>query len=432
MIAIENTRLITEQREALEQQTATAEVLQVINASPGNLAPVFEVMLDKALRLCDANFGQLITFDGVGFRAAAWQGFPPEPDRPVATRPTPGMALHRLIHGEEVVHVPDITADEVYRSGNPTRRRLADEFGGRTAIWVALKRDTALLGAAVIYRTEVRPFTEKQIAVLKNFADQAVIAMENARLIAEQQEALAQQTATAEVLQVINASPGNLAPVFDAILEKAMRLCEAAFGMFNTYDGTSFRTVVTRGVPSAFAAFRAQHPPIPRVGSPFGRAVETKRPVHVVDWLEEPIYKAGTPGGRAIAELGGARTVLNVPLVKDAAVLGMISFYRREVRAFSDQEVALLENFAAHAVIAMENARLLVEQREALERQTATTEILQVINANPGTLTPVFDVILEKAAHMRLCDAAFGSLYVTSSTESASSLSPCNLRVAAT
>ena len=147
---------------------------------------MFDAVLDKALRLCDANFGQLITFDGVGFRTAAWQGFPPDPDRPGATTPpTPGMALYRLIHGEEVVHVPDITADEVYRSGNPTRRRLADEFGGRTAIWVALKKDTALLGAFVIYRTEVRPFSDKQIALLQNFAAQAVIAMENARLLDE-------------------------------------------------------------------------------------------------------------------------------------------------------------------------------------------------------------------------------------------------------
>ena len=160
---------------------------------------------------------------------------------------------------------------------------------------------------------------------------------------------------------MINASPGNLVPVFDTILEKAMRLCDVAFGMFNTYDGTSFHTVVTRGVPAVFAAFRAKHPPIPGSGSPIGRALQTRRPVHVFDWLEEPDYKRGTPSGRAIADLGGARTVLNVPLVKDTAVLGMISFYRQEVRPFSDKQIALLENFAAQAVIAMENARLLTE-----------------------------------------------------------------------
>jgi len=155
VIAIENARLLTETREALAQQTATAEVLQVINSSPGNLAPVFDGMLEKALTLCDASFGQLVTFDSVVFRAAAWRGYEPGPS---TTAPTPGMALHQLVHGEQIVHIPDITADDVYRSGNAVRRRLADEFGGRTAIWVALRKDSALVGAFVIYRTEVRPF----------------------------------------------------------------------------------------------------------------------------------------------------------------------------------------------------------------------------------------------------------------------------------
>ena len=195
----------------------------------------------------------------------------------------------------------------------------------RTSLGVPLMREGEAIGGIVLARQRVEPFTERQIELVSTFADQAVIAIENTRLITEQREALEQQTATAEVLQVINASPGNLAPVFDAILAKAMHLCDAAFGMFNAYDGTSFRTVVTRGVPAAFAAFRAEHPPTPSPGSPFGRAFETKRPVHIFDWLEEPVYKEGTPGGRAIADLGAARTVLNVPLVKDTAVLGMIS-----------------------------------------------------------------------------------------------------------
>jgi signal transduction histidine kinase len=168
--------------EALDQQTATAEVLQVINGSPGNPTPVFDAMLQKALSLCGAAFGQLVTFDGVVFRAAAWRGYQPGPG---ATTPSPGMALYQLVQGEEIVHIPDITADTVYRSGNAVRRRLADEYGGRTAIWVALRKDTALLGAFVIYRTEVRPFSDKQIALLQNFAAQAVIAMENARLLDE-------------------------------------------------------------------------------------------------------------------------------------------------------------------------------------------------------------------------------------------------------
>ena len=174
--------LTRELKEAREQQTATAEVLQVINSSPGDLASVFDVMLQKALSLCGAAFGQLVTFDGVVFRAAAWRGYEPGPS---ATAPLPGMALHQLVHGERIVHIPDITADDVYRSGNPVRRRLADEYGGRTAIWVALRKDEELLGAFVIFRTEVRPFSDKQIALLQGFAAQAVIAIENARLFNE-------------------------------------------------------------------------------------------------------------------------------------------------------------------------------------------------------------------------------------------------------
>ncbi len=172
-----------ERDEALDQQTATAEVLGVINSSPGDLAPVFDAMLERALGLCGAAFGQLVTFDGTSFRAAAWRGY--EPGTGGGTIPMPGMALHQLIEGEAIVHVPDITDDDVYRSGNPTRRRLADQYGARTAIWVGLRKDATLLGAFVIYRTEVRPFTDKQIALLQNFAAQAVIAMENARLLGE-------------------------------------------------------------------------------------------------------------------------------------------------------------------------------------------------------------------------------------------------------
>jgi hypothetical protein len=204
----------------------------------------------------------------------------------------------------------------------------------RTSLGVPLLREGEAIGYIVLARQRVEPFTYRQIALVSTLADQAVIAIENTRLMTEQREALEQQTATAEVLQVINASPGDLLPVFDAILAKAMHLCDAAFGMFNAYDGTSFRTVVTRGVPAAFAAFRAKNPPTPSPGSPFGRAFETKRPVHIFDWLEEPAYKEGTPGGRAIADLGAARTVLNVPLVRNSAVLGMISFYRQQVRPF--------------------------------------------------------------------------------------------------
>src|SRR5262249_18707220 len=203
VIAMENARLITETREALEQQTATAEVLGVINSSPGDLKPVFDAMLDKALRLCGAAFGQLQTFDGERFRVLAVRGLTGAAaaeriGRPLV--PDPGGALAQVFRGERVVHIPDLVDTDAYRSGVAARRRLVEETGARTPLWVALRKESAVLGAFVIYRKEVQPFSEKQIALLQNFAAQAVIAIENARLITETRESLEQQTAAAEVL----------------------------------------------------------------------------------------------------------------------------------------------------------------------------------------------------------------------------------------
>jgi GAF domain-containing protein/nitrogen-specific signal transduction histidine kinase len=409
VIAIENTRLITEQREALEQQTATAEVLQVINANPGNLAPVFDTMLERALHLCESAFGVLATYDGEVFHHVAVQGVTPElaefMRKPLS--PVPGMALHRVLQGVDVVHTVDIVDDDAYRKGIPARRMLADLGGARTQLLVALRKDDILLGVLNIFRQEVRAFSDRQIALLQNFAAQAVIAMENARLITEQREALEQQTATAEVLQVINSSPGDLTPVFDALLEKAMRLCGAAFGSLYTYDGERFHSAAQRGVPPAYAAYRAEHPPLPSGSGP-AILLETRQPMHVLDVRVQLGDWSNSPSGRAMVELGGIRTILGVPLIKDDVFLGFITIFRQEVHAFSDKQIALLENFAAQAVIAMENARLLTETREALEQQTATAEVLGVINWSPGNLAPVFDAILEKAHG--LCGIAMGSL----------------------
>jgi GAF domain-containing protein/anti-sigma regulatory factor (Ser/Thr protein kinase) len=409
VIAMENARLLTETREALEQQTATAEVLQVINSSPGNLAPVFDAMLNKAMRLCEASFGAFLTFDGEFFHAAAQRGVPAaliEAHRePIPA--TPGGMLVRIANGEAIVHFADLTDTEAYRSGNRSLVAMADIGGARTAVWVALRKEEALLGVSVIYRQEVRPFTDKQIALLQNFAAQAVIAMDNARLLTETREALDQQTATAEVLQVINSSPGNLAPVFDAMLEKAAKLCEAEFGILWTYDGERFHPVAVHRLPAAFAEFLKR--PIELGDSAaLGDIARAQSFVHVADLASSETHSE-SPLRRATVDLGGARTGLAVPLLKDDALLGIFVIYRQEVRPFSDKQIALMQNFAAQAVIAMENARLITETRTALDQQTATSELLQIINSSPGDLALMFDAMLEKAT--RLCQAAFGMLY---------------------
>jgi hypothetical protein len=252
-----------ERDEALAREAALAEVLQIINASPGNLEPVFAVMLEKAMHLCEAAFGLLTTYDGEAFRTAAHRGLPPRFAEYAETVKDWAGAHRQLSAGADLVHLRDARDDGAYRT-LPSRRALVDLGGARTVLLVALRKDDELLGSFAIYRQEVRPFTDRQIALLQNFAAQAVIAMENAGLLTETRKALEQQTATAEVLQVINSSPGDLAPVFDTLLEKAMRLCEASFGEFIVAEGERVRAVAVRGAPAAFAEIRRRSaPPTP-------------------------------------------------------------------------------------------------------------------------------------------------------------------------
>jgi class 3 adenylate cyclase/putative methionine-R-sulfoxide reductase with GAF domain len=398
-----------ERDEALQREMATAEVLGVINSSPGDLAPVFGAMLEKATALCEASFGTLATYDGELFAPAAAHGVPPafaafRSKRGAFSAPS-GSSLERVRNGESLVHIADVATDPGQAS-----TPLVELGGCQALVCVALRKDNNLLGAITAYRQEPRPFTDRQIALLENFAAQAVIAMENARLLTETREALEQQTATTEVLQVINSSPGDLAPVFDAMLERAMRLCEAAFGQLDTYDGAEFRTVALRGVPAAFSGHLGHGSRVYGPGTGPARMLAGERVLYHRDLKDEDVYRNGDPHRRALVDLGGARSSLQVALVKDETFLGFITLFRQEVRPFTQKQTVLLQNFAAQAVIAMENVRLLTETREALEQQTATAEVLQVINSSPGDLAPVFEAILERAH--ALCGASRGTLFL--------------------
>jgi GAF domain-containing protein len=319
-------------------------------------------------------------------------------------------AFRRLLNEKPFVHVSSRGTPEAPDEDLPMRRTAVEIAGVRTVLFVPLRKDATVLGYISAQRQEVRPFTDKQIALLQNFASQAVIAMENARLITETREALEQQTATAEVLQVINSSPGDLAPVFDAMLDKATRLCEAPFGILRTWDGERFHFGAVHGEPR-FQDWVQQRGPIrPEVdASPIGRILAGERVVSFADVPGDEGYRMSA-GFRGMAEASGIRSAIWVALRKDDALLGYINVYRQEIRPFSDKQIALVQNFAAQAVIAMENARLITETRETLEQQTATAEVLQVINSSPGDLVPVFETILEKAH--TLCGATYGGLVI--------------------
>jgi GAF domain-containing protein len=326
--------------EALKQQTAASEVLRLISGSPGELGAVFDAMLVNATKLCEARFGILLLWEEDAFRTVALHNAPPafveHRRREPVIRPAPVTSLGRLVATKQVDHIADMRAEKAYVDGHPGPVSLVELAGARTVINVPMLKERELIGCIALYRQEVRPFTDKQIALLQTFAAQAVIAIENARLLNELRESLQQQTATADVLKVISSSPGELQPVFQAMLQNAIRICDAKFGALHRFDGNAFHFAAEVGTPSEFAKFqreRGAFQPLP--GGNLDHVVRTKRAYETVDAAAGPVVNTS-------ARLGGARSLIAVPMLKDEELVGSMVIYRTEVKPFTDKQIELL------------------------------------------------------------------------------------------
>ena len=415
VIATENTRLLNELRGSLQQQTATSEVLQVISSSPGDLAPVFQVMLENATRVCDAKFGNMLLFEGGAFRTVALhnapRAFAEARQRTPVLRPLPGTGLERVIATKQTVETADAQTEPAYHA-DPDRAAFLKPAGARTFVTVPMLKENELVGAIAIYRQEVRPFTPKQIELITNFAKQAVIAIENTRLLNELRKSLQQQTATADVLKVISRSAFDLQLVLNTLIESAVRLCEADMGSINRQRGDVYHQVANFGHSPALDKFMETHPLEISRGTVVGRTVLEGRTVHIPDVQADPEYTF-----LETARVGGLHTMLGIPLLREGTPIGVIVLQRKSVQPFTEKQIELATTFADQAVIAIENVRLFDEVQartrelsEALDQQMATSEVLQVISSSPGELQPVFEAMLQNS--IRICEAKFGQMFL--------------------